>query len=366
VVMKQNSVIASQTYVLNQGISNFTCGQNKWVPVQNVLQFYITNEIDCVLTLKTIDSIQLSMRFDTTVKEFFANNGPTTLIYRMAALLGIPAEQVRVTNVVQGSAIATVQVLKQTPTSLTQTSQAQTIDLDKAASTILGSISNGTLQFDYPLLNISYTVSVGGNATSSAFNDTIVYPKNITNSTTTTGGSTGTGGSINNNGSNPNVICINCGSANYTIQNMTGLNDTSNGNATVNKAETEGFPTAGIIALCLSLGALIAVGGAVWYLWWKNKRAQIEVVNHHYDDPHQEPQSVQSPDRDSHHGPGEMVIRPNVQVREYDPNETNHDHHQIGFNVESHVMHMKQDSHPEGEFHSVTPDDKDKVKKKYI
>jgi len=165
-----------------------TCGSNKWTPVANTLEFYVTNAPDCVLTLTTVNSVQLSLRFDITVEDFYKKDGATQLIYNIAAVLGISPDQIRITNVLKGSTIALTQILQSAPaagatsdTATPSTSSATSfklLDLSNAVNVIVNGIKTGSLSIPAPILSMSYSVTVADNTTATAGNN---------NSSSTTG-----------------------------------------------------------------------------------------------------------------------------------------------------------------------------------
>lgn len=79
------------------------CGENRYVGVQNFLEFYLTAQ--CELTIMPRDSIMVSVRLDWTLDEFYAADGITTFADRMAAVLGVHASQIKVVAVYKGSVI---------------------------------------------------------------------------------------------------------------------------------------------------------------------------------------------------------------------------------------------------------------------
>ena len=182
-----------------------TCGSNKWTPVNNTLEFYITNSPDCVLMMKQVDSVQMSLRFDMTVEDFYSRNAATSLIYNIATVLGISFEQIRITSVMKGSAIVFTSVLAsdpaQTPggggsptattTGTTSSgSPAKTIDLNAALNTIVTSIKSGVLPV--PANVLSMTAILTTSAPPPSFNAS----SNSSSSSST--GSTGIGIIIGN------------------------------------------------------------------------------------------------------------------------------------------------------------------------
>lgn len=79
------------------------CGENRYVGVENFLEFYITT--DCEIKVVPRDAIMVSVRLEWTLEEFYAEGGVTTFTARMAAVLGVHASQIKTVAVYQGSVI---------------------------------------------------------------------------------------------------------------------------------------------------------------------------------------------------------------------------------------------------------------------
>lgn len=78
-----------------------TCGTNRYVGVENYLEFYLSP--DCVVNITPRDAILTSVRLQWTAAEFFSGDGVTTFCQRMAAVLGIDVSRVKVVAVYEGS-----------------------------------------------------------------------------------------------------------------------------------------------------------------------------------------------------------------------------------------------------------------------
>jgi len=102
---------ASET-VKGQGeygpVTGKKCGENRYVAVDNVLQFYITGE--CTLEIAPRDAIMTKVRMEWTMDEFFDNGGTTAFIDRLCASLGIHASTVKVVGVNSGSVLVNYEI----------------------------------------------------------------------------------------------------------------------------------------------------------------------------------------------------------------------------------------------------------------
>ena len=78
-----------------------TCGINRFVGIENYLEFFITP--GCIVVIIPRDAILTSVRMQWTAAEFFASGGATTFAQRMASVLGIDPSRVKVVSVFEGS-----------------------------------------------------------------------------------------------------------------------------------------------------------------------------------------------------------------------------------------------------------------------
>ena len=79
------------------------CGENRYVGVENFLEFYIMPE--CEIRIEPRDAIMVSVRLDWTLDEFYAADGVDNFVDRMAAVLDVHASQIKVVAVYEGSVI---------------------------------------------------------------------------------------------------------------------------------------------------------------------------------------------------------------------------------------------------------------------
>lgn len=68
-------------------------------------------ENNCQVFIKPRDAIQLAVRLEFTLEEFFAKGGVTTFTDRMAANLGVHKADLKVVQVYEGSTIVEFMVL---------------------------------------------------------------------------------------------------------------------------------------------------------------------------------------------------------------------------------------------------------------
>ena len=87
------------------------CGENNYEGgAVNRLSFFMTAGANCDITIGVRNVIQLGIRLEFTVEEFFATGGPTLFVDRMAAVLGVHFADIRVVRVYTGSTVVEFEV----------------------------------------------------------------------------------------------------------------------------------------------------------------------------------------------------------------------------------------------------------------
>jgi hypothetical protein len=115
-----------------------------------------------VLSIRKTASVQLNMKIDMTVADFYNMNGPTLFVDRLAALLQIPSYLIRIVDVKSGSTIIFSHILE-TPdlaSSDGTTSAASQAQLQNVKNTLDAAYAAGTFStiFNAPILSYSADV----------------------------------------------------------------------------------------------------------------------------------------------------------------------------------------------------------------
>lgn len=80
------------------------CGSNKYFYQNNTVHFVVTGDKNCQVRVLLTNSIQLNLRIDMDINDFFNADGKTKFIDRMCAVLGITdISRVKVVSVYTGS-----------------------------------------------------------------------------------------------------------------------------------------------------------------------------------------------------------------------------------------------------------------------
>lgn len=107
-------------------IKGTKCGENRYIGVKNILEFYITAEPDCEILIIPRDAIQTLVRMEWTFDEFFSNGGTTTFIDRVAGSLGIHASTIKIVSVYEGSLVVNYEIRNDDPVALASIKETQT------------------------------------------------------------------------------------------------------------------------------------------------------------------------------------------------------------------------------------------------
>jgi len=89
-------------------ITGSKCGENRYIAVQNIFEFYLTGE--CEIKIIPRNAIMTKVRMEWTMDEFFDNGGTTAFIDRLCASLGIHASSVKVVGVSAGSVVVNYEI----------------------------------------------------------------------------------------------------------------------------------------------------------------------------------------------------------------------------------------------------------------
>lgn len=120
------------------------CGENRYIAVENVLEFFITGE--CELEVRPRDAIMTKVRMEWTMDEFFSNGGTTAFIDRLCASLGIHASTVKVVGVNKGSVLVNYEI---TP------AEDEPLSLDQIKDKQTEQFATGALDLGAPILEAS-------------------------------------------------------------------------------------------------------------------------------------------------------------------------------------------------------------------
>lgn len=126
------------------------CGENRYVGVINILDFYLTP--GCSIFIEPIDSIQASVRMNWTFSGFFASGGTTKFMDRVAASLGIKPANIKIVSVYEGSVVVDFTVIEDSSKTL-----AKSGGMDTIQNTLSSKLSDKSIDLGAPILNAQVT-----------------------------------------------------------------------------------------------------------------------------------------------------------------------------------------------------------------
>eukprot|EP00744_Colponema_vietnamica_P007563 GILI01010870.1.p1 GENE.GILI01010870.1~~GILI01010870.1.p1 ORF type:complete len:738 (+),score=179.47 GILI01010870.1:37-2214(+) len=157
---------------------NDPVGTNRYWPLDRQISVVLKGT-DFVL-LRVVNTVQVSLRMDTNLNDFFDNDGESKFIFRLALSLGISADRIKVVDIRQGSVIVDFAVVPKSfnttasanATTPAAASLAEIQDLQAVASVLNAQASSNALAsaVGYPVLSMSVQVSVDPWVTPSSSN----------------------------------------------------------------------------------------------------------------------------------------------------------------------------------------------------
>jgi len=114
------------------------CGENRFVGIENYLEFYITP--GCMVYIEPKDAVMTKVRMDWSLAAFYADGGTTRFVDRLAASLGIDAYRIKTVAVYEGSVIVEFYVEVDDDDSETSSDDQQAVIMDQLVNGIEGNL----------------------------------------------------------------------------------------------------------------------------------------------------------------------------------------------------------------------------------
>ena len=119
------------------------CGENRFLAVVNILEFYITPKCSIIVTPR--NAIMTKVRMEWTVEDFYAKGGTTSFVDRLAASLGIHASTIKVVGVYQGSLVVDYNIF----TANDDSTALKAIEAKQTEQIVTGKIDLGAPVLDF-------------------------------------------------------------------------------------------------------------------------------------------------------------------------------------------------------------------------
>lgn len=127
------------------------CGENRYVGIENFLEFYITPA--CEIRIMPKDAIMTKVRMQWTLEEFYSNGGVTRFVDRLAASLGINANRIKTVAVYEGSTIVDFVIEEDEDAAESDTGDAAA-ELAELTTKLVTQVNEGTLDIGSPILGL--------------------------------------------------------------------------------------------------------------------------------------------------------------------------------------------------------------------
>ena len=76
-----------------------TCGANNFYFDNRTIDFVLVRWKDCMVHIHETNSVKVTMRFETTLEDFYKNDGEATFIDKISAFLGISSDRIRIVTI---------------------------------------------------------------------------------------------------------------------------------------------------------------------------------------------------------------------------------------------------------------------------
>jgi len=179
-----------------KGITGVTCGENRYIGVKNILEFYITP--GCVIDIKPQRRIACSVRMKWTMTEFFASGGTTKFVDRLASSLGIFASQIKIVSLFEGSLVIDYDILSKSDDTNDEDETESLAELQEVQKKQTEMMATGKLDLGAPILDSNVE---GGSVISNGVVTAPDYEPIIITETPTNIGAAGNSGSNTNSNS---------------------------------------------------------------------------------------------------------------------------------------------------------------------
>lgn len=150
-------------YVLNAD----ACGMNIYDPDNSTIQFILNNDPKCVLKVRTINAIRITMHLETTVEDFYKNNGDATFIDKISTFLGLDLSRVRIAKIRTGSVYVDFDIVE----NKTLTNSTSALDSNNSNYT---NVSNASQIAEFNAI-IAGLNSLGDNLKNAVINGSFTY-----------------------------------------------------------------------------------------------------------------------------------------------------------------------------------------------
>ena len=102
---QKEPIVIRENETLDWSLYENDCGAHVYFPSNTTIFWLQNNRPNCIVKVKQINTVNINMRLDINVADFYRNIGISNFIDNMAALLGVHPSQMKVVGVREGSTI---------------------------------------------------------------------------------------------------------------------------------------------------------------------------------------------------------------------------------------------------------------------
>lgn len=174
IVKKQNVVVKPNYLKEGDDFLPSACGEYYLDNIENVVYIYSTTEDDCLLNIRKTNALIVWLHFETTINEWTTTENIDNLYTELSDKLGISKDNIHITNILRGSAIAVTSIFSYSfnNTAITSDSEINSddvLDLNEIANTMMNKIKNKEFNTNYDISKVNYTFSIVDDDASSIF-----------------------------------------------------------------------------------------------------------------------------------------------------------------------------------------------------
>ena len=137
-----------------------SCGTNYYEAANRILYFVVTGN-NCEVTVEFANALQLSTRLNIDPDTFFDSDGITTFLDRMAALLEISVDRIKVVDVRQGSTIVVTEIMSENSASDERSDKDSVIEeFESYKAKFENAVANDEIDLGAPVLDIESEMAI--------------------------------------------------------------------------------------------------------------------------------------------------------------------------------------------------------------
>ena len=136
------------------------CGANYYNAKDRILQFVVTGN-DCKVTVEFANALQLSTRLNIDPDTFFDSDGITTFLDRMAALLEISVDRIKVVDIRKGSTIVVTEIMSEGDVTTERDNKDKIVEeFEGFKKKFEEAVANNEVDLGAPVLNIDSEMAI--------------------------------------------------------------------------------------------------------------------------------------------------------------------------------------------------------------